>query len=63
MEPEGSFPCSQEPKPVLVLSQMHPVHTFPPCFRKIHYGLIITYEDNKKEKENEVYKKPTYYLL
>jgi len=39
MQPEGSLPCSQQPATDPVLSQMHPVHTFPPYFPKIHSNI------------------------
>jgi hypothetical protein len=41
MEIEGSLPCSQKPAMVPILSQMHPVHTFPPYFPKIHFNIIF----------------------
>jgi hypothetical protein len=40
MEPEGSLLC---PPLVPILSQMHPVHTFPPNFPKIHSNIILPY--------------------
>jgi hypothetical protein len=36
MNPEGSLPCSLVP----ILNQMHPVHTLPPSFPKIHSNMI-----------------------
>jgi hypothetical protein len=35
MEPEGGPPL------VPILNQMHPVHTFPPYFPKIHSNIIL----------------------
>jgi hypothetical protein len=39
MEPEGSLPCSLPLVPIL--SQMRPVHNFPPCFPKIHFNITF----------------------
>jgi hypothetical protein len=45
MEPEGSLLCSQEPSPLVpVLSQMPQVHTFSPCFPKIHFPLPRSFQ-------------------
>jgi len=41
MEPEGSLPCSQDPLLIPILSQMPPVHTFPPYLPKIHSNIIL----------------------
>jgi hypothetical protein len=40
-EPEGSLPCLQEPATAPNLNQMHPVHTSPPQFPKIHSNVIF----------------------
>jgi hypothetical protein len=41
MEPEGSVQYSQQPPLLPILSHMHPVHTFPPCFPKDHSNIIL----------------------
>jgi len=41
MEPEGSLSCSQGQLSVPNLSQMDPVHTFPPSFLKILSNIIL----------------------
>jgi hypothetical protein len=43
MDPEGSLLFPQEPATTLVpiLRQMHPVHTFPYYFPKIHSNIIL----------------------
>jgi hypothetical protein len=40
MEPDGSFPFSQELFNGPILSQMNPVHTTPSYFSKIHFNII-----------------------
>jgi len=37
MEPQGSLQCSQQP----ILSQIHPLHAFPPSFPTIHSNIIL----------------------
>jgi hypothetical protein len=41
MEPEVAVPCSQEPATGTPLSEISPVHTLPPYFRKIHLNVIL----------------------
>jgi len=40
MEPEDSLSCSQHSPLDPILSQMDPVHTFPPYFPVIHSNII-----------------------
>jgi hypothetical protein len=47
MEPEGSSPYSQEP--VLILSQMNPIHIPKPYFPKIHLDPSLPYEGINKQ--------------
>jgi len=37
---DGSLPCSQEPA-AGPYPHMHLVHTFPPCFPKIHSNIVL----------------------
>jgi hypothetical protein len=41
MESKRSLSCSKEPLLFPILSQMHPIHTFPPYFPKIHSNIIF----------------------
>jgi hypothetical protein len=41
METEGSLPCSQTPPLVPILSQMHPIHTFPHYFPNIDSNIMF----------------------
>jgi len=41
MEPENSFPCSQESTTVSVLSHMYPVHIVRPSSFKIHFNFTL----------------------
>jgi len=41
MKTEGSLLCSQEPAPIPILSQLNPVHTFPPYLPKTHSNVIF----------------------
>jgi hypothetical protein len=41
LEPEGSLPCSQQPALVHIQSEMQPIQTFPPYFRKTHSNIIL----------------------
>jgi len=40
-KPKGSLQCSQGPATDPYLRQMHPIHTFPPYFRKVHSNIVI----------------------
>jgi len=42
LEPVGSLPCSQQAPPLVpVLSQMNPVHNYPPHFSEVHSNFIF----------------------
>jgi hypothetical protein len=41
MELEGSLLCSQDLATGLILSQLNMVHTFPFCFFKINFDIIL----------------------
>jgi hypothetical protein len=45
MGPKCSLPCSLEPATGPYLIQMHPVHTFSPCFPKSHSNTINSLEN------------------
>jgi hypothetical protein len=44
VEPVCSLPCSQEPLPVCIVSQINSIHTFPIYFLKIHIT-AFSFED------------------
>jgi hypothetical protein len=41
MEPEGTLPHSQVPPPVLILSQIYPVHSPLSHLRKTHFNIVV----------------------
>jgi hypothetical protein len=41
MEPKCSLPCLQKPATGPIMSQMNPVHTFPPYFPKMTSNIPI----------------------
>jgi hypothetical protein len=42
MEPEGLFPCSQEPAVGPLLSHINPIHSLQPCFPQIHRLIVYS---------------------